>query len=243
MLKVFVKFNKKICDDLKSRYPRFFNDYIDHGDALILRIKDCIESKKPSSILEIGGIDRPLLEKSSDYFYIGLDIDFGPDCHHKYDKFLHQSVECEFHEIVDMIISKTLLEHVPDNEKSAKNMYTALSDGGTMIHHVPSKAHPYSLILRLVGPRLQKLLIKHLRPHALKETGYPAFFNYCSVSEMRDLLKRSGFNNIDIRPYYFATDYFSFFVPLFLLVALFENVCRKFKLSYFASAMLVTAEK
>lgn len=243
MFKVFVKSNKNICDALKLKYPRFFNDYIDHGDALILLIKEYIDGKSPSRILEIGGIDRPLLGKSPDYFYIGLDIDFEPDCHQKYDKFLHQSIEREFHETVDLIISKTLLEHVPDNETSAKNMYTALSDGGTMIHHVPSKAHPYSLILRLVGPRLQKILIKHLRPHALKETGYPAFFNHCSVSEMRTLLKRSGFHNIDIRPYYFATDYFSFFVPLFLLVALFENVCRKFKLSYFASAMLVTAEK
>lgn len=243
MLRNFVKFNKTICDALSLKYPRIFNDYVDHSDALIFGINEQICNRKPSRILEIGGIDRPLLEKNSAFFYIGLDIDFAPDCYKKYDKFLHQSIEHEIPEKVDLIISKTLLEHVPDNEKSIKNMYNALQNGGIMVHHVPSKSHPYSLILRLVGPRLQKILIKYLRPHAANETGYPAFFDYCSVGEMRKLLTKNGFQNMEVKPYYFATDYFSFFVPLFLLVALFENFCRKFKLEYFASAMLVTALK
>ena len=48
---------------------------------------------------------------------------------------------------------------------------------------------------------------------------------------------------IIIKPYYRATDYFSFFIPAFVLVALFENLFKYFGLKMFASGMILFAKK
>ena len=122
-------------------------------------------------------------------------------------------------------------------------MYGGLNSGGAMVHYIPNKHHFYSLCLRLVGPKIQKLLIKYLRPEAITKTGYPAFFDHCSPNQMKSLCNFFGFKNIKIIPYYKATDYFAFFIPAYLFVSIFENLFEYFDMSYFASGFIILAEK
>ena len=198
---------------------------------------------KPNSILEVGGIDRPLLAKSNDYEYIGIDIDEQPACHEIYDEFIVRSIEESVERKVDLIISCTLLEHVANNENAIKVMHEALNDHGVMHHYVPSKWHPYAIALRLVGPTIQKILIPLLRPGAEAVSGYPAFFNHCSPQAMRRLVNRTGFSEVSIKPFYRASDYFAFFVPAYLLVVLFENACARFGWSFFCSGFVISAKR
>ena len=83
-----------------------------------------------------------------------------------------------------MVISITMLEHVPNNTLAVGSMFEALKPGGVTHHYVPSNWHPYSIALRMVGPKLQKRLIATLRQAAAAVTGYPAFFDHCSVTSM-----------------------------------------------------------
>jgi hypothetical protein len=142
-----------------------------------------------------------------------------------------------------LIISITLLEHVPNNESSINSIYLSLHPGGTTHHYVPSKWHPYSIALRIVGPVLQKRLIPILRPGTEHLTGYPAYFDHCSVPSMRKVLAKRGFTDINVKAFYRANDYFAFFTPLFLMVTALENVCEKFKLDIFASGFIISAKK
>ena len=74
-------------------------------------------------------------------------------------------------------------------------------------------------------------------------TGYPAFFDHCSVVSMRKLFDKVGFVNINAKPYYGANDYFVSFVPAYLLVTLFEWACSRWRWSIFASGFVISAEK
>lgn len=139
-----------------------------------------------------------------------------------------------------MIVSTTLMEHVRDNRAAVMAMFGSLSAGGTTCHYIPSGCHPYSLALRLIGPKMQRYLIPILRPGAESVTGYPAFFDYCTPGAMERLFRQAGFEAIEVAPYYRANDYFAFFVPVFLLVSLFENMCRLFNLRLFVSAVPIT---
>ena len=243
MIRAIVKFNQEISRALVQYLPNIFGSSRNASKDLNSRIEYAVAEIKPQIVLEIGGVDRPLLEKSSSYKYLGMDIDFRPDCNLIYDEFFVQSIEEKFTQRSDLIISKTLLEHVKDNKKSINNMHKALNDGGLMIHYVPSKYHPYSLLLRLVGHRLQKILIKVLRPQAADVSGYLAFFNLCSPCQMRKECEKAGFKDIKISCYYRATDYFSFFAPAFILVALWENICAKFCLEKTAAGFIIEARK
>ena len=244
MISSFVKFNLKLSRLLARKFPNFFLDVRSFRNDLITMIKKSFSDFENLRILEIGGIDRPLLKKSNKYHYCGLDIEYKKNCNELYDEFNVQSIEHPLINNYSIIISTTLLEHVKDNKKSFQNIYNSLIDGGKTFHYIPSKNHFYSLILRIVGPKLQKIIIKNLRPQAsLEITGYPAFFDLCSPYELKKVLLDTGFKNIKIVPYYKAGDYFAFFTPLYVIVSVLENLCEKFNLRYFASGLIISAEK
>ncbi|MEW6037062.1 MAG: methyltransferase domain-containing protein [Pseudomonadota bacterium] len=241
-LRIFIRINRSASAWLVSAFPRIFgNPPVSYRDLLIGRIAQDIRTRRPAVILEAGGVDRPLLRRSPDYIFVGLDIEMRPDCATLYDSFIVQSIEKPVPLRADMIVSYTLLEHVPDNRGSMHAMFASLNPGGTTHHYVPSRYHPYSISLQIVGPTLQKRLIPLLRPGAETTTGYPAFFNYCSPASMHRLMRETGFVDIDLVPFYRASDYFAFFLPLFILVTLFENLCAALGLRVFASGYVISA--
>jgi len=244
ILRQVVLYNRHASAWIEKRFPRTFaSPTPSYRETILQRITDDIKTNGPGLILEAGGVDRPLLERSSKYEFVGLDIEERPECARLYDRFVIQSIEEPLPVEPDMILSFTLLEHVPQNHAALGQIYSALNPGGTTHHYVPSKYHPYSLGLRVIGPSLQKRLIPILRPGAENVTGYPAFFHLCSASAMGRTLEWHGFTNIDVQAFYRANDYFAFFTPLFVLVTLFENLCHKLDWRIFASGFVISARK
>lgn len=45
------------------------------------------------------------------------------------------------------------------------------------------------------------------------------------------------------RSFYPANDYFAFFTPAFILVTLFENICKSLNWEVFASGFVISAKK
>ena len=143
MFKRFIALNIRYSQLLAKKYPIFFfgNKIAKHD--LIYLVKNHISGKKNLNILEIGGIDRPILEKDDNYIYTGLDIEYKDNCENIYDNFFVQSIEEAIPKKYDLIFSSTLLEHVKNNNKSFLNIYKALLIGGKTFHYVPSKNHFY----------------------------------------------------------------------------------------------------
>jgi SAM-dependent methyltransferase len=230
---------------LSKLFDRIFPDFIktkSYEDQLLSFVNKTINGQEGYSILEVGGIDRPLLQRSSKVRYDGIDIEYKAQCEEIYDHFYVQSIEQPIENKYDMVISITLLEHVQNNDASVTQMYQALKHGGHMAHYLPSKYHPYSLILRLVSPKWQVRLIKTLRPWAMDLTGYPAFFNKCSPKEMKILFASTGFRNIKIVPFFRATDYFRFFFPCYIVIALWDKFCNRLKLEQLCSGFICTVK-
>jgi hypothetical protein len=242
MLKRIVASNRQAAAWLESHFPSIFGAPC-YKAELERRIVSDIAEFTPRIILEVGGIDRPLLERNSAFEYVGLDIEERPDCNNIYDRFIVQSIEQPVDIIADLLVSITLMEHVPDNSASVESMFEALRPGGATHHYIPSKWHPYSVALRAVGPKLQKQLISVLRPAAVGVTGYPAFFDYCSPSAMSKLFEEQGFVSVNVTAFYRASDYFAFLLPAYLVVVLFENICSSLGLSIFASGFVISARK
>jgi len=99
------------------------------------------------------------------------------------------------------------------------------------------------LALRAVGPKWQKRLINALRPDAVEETGYPAFFDHCTSGDMARVFEGVGFEDVQVRNFYRANDYFAFFFPAFVAATAFENICKAFGWTYFASGFVISGRK
>ena len=239
----FVSFNRRLSKVLDKKFPNFFGRTRNHHKDLKHHINELVQIKKGCRVLEVGGVDRPLLDKGEHFHYTGLDIEWRSDCDFLYDEFITQSITSPISKKFDLIISNTLFEHVEDNTKSFNVMFDALNEDGFMLHYIPSKNQFYSILTRMVGPTLQNLLIRYLRPNAMKGTGYRTYFDRCSPNEMESLCKKVGFCDVQIVPYYRATDYFAFFLPFYICVAVFEKIFEKFGWKYFACGMKIYASK
>ena len=237
----FVAANRSLCRSFERRFPGFFG-FPSYQDELRSRIDASLEGCS-GEILEIGGIDRPFLSRNDRYRYVGMDIEEKPRCHDVYDRFIVQSVEDPIDGEYDLIMSITLLEHVRDNASSIANIFAALRPARETHHYIPGKGHPYALALRAVGPGWQKRLIGILRPDAVDETGYPAFFDHCTAGDMARVFEGVGFEAIRVRSFYRANDYFAFFFPAFVAVTAFENLCKAFGWRYFASGFVISGRK
>ncbi|MHC4556531.1 MAG: class I SAM-dependent methyltransferase [Planctomycetota bacterium] len=242
ILEKIVSFNVKQTQSFDRRFPRLVRNGCYRSEIVSL-IDSFISQKEFSHVLEVGGIERPLLKRSERIEYDGLDIEYKDMYKEFYDHFLVQSIEEPILRTYDLIVSIAVLEHISDNTLSITQMYKALRTGGCIVHYTPSKYHPYSLILRLVGPRIQKRLIRVLRPWAEHMTGYPAFFNKCSPREMKKISRASGFKQIKVIPFFRANDYFRFSAPAYILVTLWENICLKLKWEQLCSGFIIIARK
>lgn len=242
MISNFVKLNRACSYFLRDKFPSIFGATPKENE-LLRRIEASISELRPTRIIEVGGIDRPMLQKCFEYTYIGIDIEEKSACYEIYDEFYVQSIEKKLNQSAEIIFSRTLLEHVRNNAMAIESIAAALKEGGQTHHYIPSKWHPYSVGLRLVGPILQKRLIATLRPWAADVTGYPAYFDRCSIKEMWKLFSEFGLTDIETTPYYRANDYFAFFTPAYVLVSIFEIISEKLNAEVFAAGFVISGRK
>ena len=242
LVKYFLDINRSFSRWLLAQFPSLATGGNYKGELLGI-LETFISEKANCRVLEAGGIDRSLLKKSSYIEYDGLDIEERDRCKDIYNNFYVQSIEEKLPQEYDLICSFTLLEHVPDNRKALKAMYDSLSAGGVMAHYVPGGLHPYSIIIRLLGPKLSMRLLNKFHPEVIGLSGYAAYFDKCTVKQMTLLCRELGFNDIRVSCYYRANYYFEVFFPAFFLVTLWENICRCFGWESFCSGFVIRASK
>ena len=67
MIRAIVRFNQEISTALVTYLPTIFGSNRNASKDLNSRINYSVNETAPKTVLEIGGIDRPLLKKSSLY--------------------------------------------------------------------------------------------------------------------------------------------------------------------------------
>ena len=231
---MIIKFNKWLSKPLKRLEPNIDN----HFEDLINQA-----SKSSKTILELGGVSRPVLQKNKSYRYVGIDIDEEFIHDNFYDKFYCQSVEDKLPEKGDLIFSKYLMEHVKDVKTSYKNQLLALNPSGRMIHLYPLGYHPFSLLNKLIGNKLARKVIPIIRKGSEGVTGYAAFYSLGNAYSLERFLKNQKGICVDFEYHYGAVDYFTFFFPLALIISLFNQLAKIFGAKIFASNVLLVIQK
>lgn len=201
------------------------------------------ESKFAKMILELGGVSRPVLHKSNQYYYIGIDIDSKFVHDDFYDNFYCQSVEEELPVKADLIFSKYLMEHVKDVKRSYENQLSALNNGGKIIHLYPLGYHPFSLLNKMIGNRMARFLIPIIRPGVESVTGYPAFYSLGNAHRLESFFGNKDGLKVEYKYFYGAVDYFGFFYPFALIILVFNFLVRTFRIKFFASNVLIVVSK
>ena len=144
---------------------------------------------------------------------------------------------------VDLITSSAVLEHLQDVELFVKDSARVLRHGGNFIQVFPSKFAPFAVINQLLPRGFSQRLIWFLAPEKKGTCGFPAFYNRCYYSALRNLLDKNQLELIGVEFSYFQSDYFNFFAPAFLLVRLYESLMQRLSARNLCAYVLIVARK
>lgn len=116
----------------------------------------------------------------------------------------------------DLIFSRSVMEHVQDPASAIKNLSRVLAPGGTMAHFMPCRNAPFAVINRCLGNQAARRLLFTVYPHKRKDSGFQAFYDRCTPSELSRVVHDSNLEVVNVIPYY-RSDYASFFAPFYAI--------------------------
>jgi SAM-dependent methyltransferase len=172
-------------------------------------------------VIDVGGGKRPViapdLKASLGLQVIGVDISQEelsaalPGC---YDQTICMDVTTQGSlPRADLVISRSVTEHVNDPYAMYLNIFRALRPGGSLVCFIPNKFAAYALVNAALPNRLTKVLLSFFHWETKEETGFPALYRHCYPSRFEALLLGVGFREVQIRPSY-RSEYCNFFFPL-----------------------------
>lgn len=147
--------------------------------------------------------------------------------------------DCE----VDMVVSRSVLEHLEDLESFVANSGRVLKSGGHFVHLFPCRFAPFALINRALPQKVSQKVLYFFMPESKGICGFPAFYDRCYPSRLERMLRRNGFEVIETRVSYYQSSYFSFFVPLYFVSAAYEFLVRGIGVRDLCAYVLIVARK
>lgn len=231
--------SRRVSTYLPTRKIDPFNDYEDTVTKVIKQIKNPL-------VLDIGGGKQCFLASRniSDKRIICLDLQMRQLCANCDANYLIMgdalSIPLSDHS-VDLIISRSFIEHVPSVDIFFKEANRVLKKGGYLISVFPGKFALFAMINQLFPEYLSKKALHHLVSTRDNELGFKAYYDKCYFTGINNLLNKNNFKVLDIKDYHFSSAYFEFFLPLFLISCFYEICTQPFK--NLASYLLILARK
>ena len=143
---------------------------------------------------------------------------------------------------VDLITSRSVLEHIQDVSRFVTHASEVLKPDGYFVHLFPSKFAPFALLNRLLKGA-SRAVVHFILPESKGICGFPAVYNECYFSAIRNLLLNNGFELVDVKPSYYQSQYFDFCFPLFAVSAGYEVLVKLLGLRNLAAYLLVVARR
>lgn len=144
---------------------------------------------------------------------------------------------------VDLVTSRSVLEHFDNTEQFIIESARVLKPGGYSIHLCASRFAPFSVLNRLLPAALSKKLLDAFHPEVKGRLGFRAYYDRTCASCLRDLFKANGFDLVDLKVSYYQSGYYNFFLPLYLLSALYELLLYRLDVEDLAAKLMIVARK
>ena len=143
---------------------------------------------------------------------------------------------------VDLILSRTLLEHVKGVPAAIREMGRVLRPGGVALHLVPCRYSIFGTAARLVPFRSLLWLTLRLAPWLRDENfGFRVHYDHCFPSALEREFRAAGFSDLQLQVSWSCESFFVGIYPLYLLHALYEQVMRRLRIRRLAAYVVVRA--
>lgn len=243
----FFHFNRQLSLSMEKYLPHRGNNIFPYFEKMTV---DLMQSPGKKVIIDLGaGKQTPFARKrkKEEHLITGVDISWE-DLQKNNDVdacvVAHVLEDLPFSdESVDLIVSRSFLEHLPDLDEFMRTSSRILKTNGICIHLFPCKFSPFALINQLIPSDLSKKILYRFYPQSQGVGGFPAYYNKCYFSAIKRLFAQHSYQIIESRVHYYQSSYFGFFFPLFLVSALYELVVWRIGIKNLSSYLLIVARK
>ncbi len=248
MIRSFIRANVRLCRILHNRLPwcfkrDFFLLYYELVAERILR-------QKPRYVLDVGCGRRTHfsdLLRSKQTVIVGLDSDIEELRQNQDLRYLVVSDASRAlpfaNGSLDLVTTRSVLEHLKDTEQFFKESYRILSPGGYAIHILPCRNAPFAMLNRLLSNRKTKRLLSFLYPEVQGGWGFPAYYVNCSYELIQAALIRNGFEIEQIHVRFYQATYYRAFLPAYCLFLAYDLLLWLLQAKRMSSQIIVIACK
>jgi len=248
MLKKFITLNKTACKKLRDHLPQAKTNIFELYEKVVT---EYLNLKRDQIIVDVGGGKYcPFAEhkdptQNAKIITVDLSEEQVRENHDVDEKLIAnimRPLPFKDHRI-DLVVSRAVLEHLEDLEAFLIESTRVLKANGYCIHAFSSKFAPFAIINQLLPRKLSKQLLLYVRPEVKDFAGFPAYYNKCFYSSIKSLFQKHGYEIVEIRLNYFQTSYFSFFVPFFVIMAIYEMLLQYIRARDLCAHILIVAKK
>jgi len=129
---------------------------------------------------------------------------------------------------VDLIISRSMFEHIKDPDKVYRELYRVLKPGGYVIFLTPNLYDYASLIAKTIPNRFHPKIVRITEGRSEGDT-FPTYFRSNTQRVIKNLSQNAGFKIISIALLGQYPSYLMFNPVLFLLGTAFDKIICKFE--------------
>lgn len=240
----FLALNRRCADHLEARLPHA----VDLHALWTARVSDLLNARPGQVVVDAGGGKASSFaanRRSPGTRIIAVDISeeemrSNTDVDEKRVANIVQNLPFENGE-VDLLVSRSTVEHLHDVEGFMRNCRRVMKDGGYIVHDLPCKNAPFALANRVLPPRVTKALLRLFMPWSEGILGFPAYYDRCSPAAMMRLVEDCGFEVEEVMVSWYQARYFDFLFPLFVLNVCYELTVRALGMRELCACFVVVA--
>ena len=143
----------------------------------------------------------------------------------------------------DLVVSRAVLEHVPDLRAATRNMATVTKPSGKTMHLLPGRYSLFGIAARLIPFEPLLAALHWISPGTVGQVEFEVHYDQGTPRGVQRAFEAAGFRDVNVEVTWAQPEYFEPIFPVFVLYAAYEMAVRRLGLRSLASYMFVRATK
>jgi len=142
---------------------------------------------------------------------------------------------------LDAVTACYFVEHIHDSEEFIRNVAGVLRPGGRLFLLFPCRYAPFAVINRMISHRLTVKMLQWFIEDS--HGGFPATYNNCWPSRMREILERNGLQVVGTELCFYQSHYYASFLPVYLCSLAYDMLMKTLNIESMAASACIFAKK
>lgn len=251
MLRKIIDWNVAICDKIEKKLPKTFGPSPSLKRRHTVAVAEKMNARPSQILLDVGGgYVCPFAEmrepELGTQFYMADISESQLQMNEAADEKIAFDASQAFpfrDETVDIFVTRTLFEHLPENDEFVRESCRVLRPGGYAIHIFPCKFAPFAILNQILPNSFANWLLGMFFPKWRGEVGFKAYYKNCYFPRFKNLMEDSKFEIETINFNYYQSIYFKFFVPFYLLSLTYDLALWALNAKFLCCEIFVVARK